>query len=79
LRSSQLSVSPLFSWREEQFAAVYLSRSDRRYAARSPVERTVLGLLAPIVLPLESNFLMKNQFELVFHDYDWRLNDLATR
>jgi hypothetical protein len=79
LANNHLSVSPLFSWREEQFAAFYLSRSDRRYAARSPVERTVLGLLAPIVLPLESDFLMKNQFELVFHDYDWRLNDLATR
>jgi hypothetical protein len=79
LVNNKLSVSPIFSWREPQFADYYLSRADARYASRSTVERAVLGLLAPIVLPLESNFLMKNEFRLVFHDYDWRLNDLSTR
>ncbi len=79
LGNDEVSVSPLFSWRERQFADNYLSRADARYASRSEVERTVLGLLVPIVLPLESDFLMKNQFRVVFHDYDWRLNDLATR
>lgn len=79
LVNTEVSVSPLFSWREQQFSDYYLARADTRYADRSPVERAVLGLLAPIVLPLESDFLMKNQFRLVFHDYDWRLNDLNTR
>jgi hypothetical protein len=77
--NNQVSVSPLFSWREREFRASYMSRADARYVERSPVERAVLGLLAPIVLPLESDFLMKNQFSLVFHEYNWRLNDLATR
>ena len=79
LVNNHLSVSPLFSWREREFRASYMARADARYIERSPVERAVLGLLAPIVLPLESDFLMKNQFSLVFHEYNWRLNDLATR
>ncbi len=79
LINNELSVSPMFSWRERQFSDHYLSLADPRYADRSPVERAVLGLLAPIVLPLESDFLMKNQFRVVFHDFDWRLNDLNTR
>jgi hypothetical protein len=79
LVNNHLSVSPLFSWREREFRASYMARADARYIERSPVERAVLGLLAPIVLPLESDFLMKNQFSVVFHEYNWRLNDLATR
>jgi hypothetical protein len=79
LMNSEVSVSPLFSWREREFAASYLGRADARYRERSSVERAVLGLLAPIVLPLESDFLMKNQFRVVFHDYNWKLNDLGTR
>ncbi len=62
LVNNHLSVSPLFSWREREFRASYMARADARYIERSPVERAVLGLLAPIVLPLESDFLMKNQF-----------------
>ncbi len=77
--NNSVSISPLFSWREREFTGFYMDRADRRYRDRSPVERAVLGLLAPIVLPMESDFLMKNQFSVVFHDYDWRLNDLATR
>ncbi|MGH9387308.1 MAG: DUF547 domain-containing protein [Vicinamibacterales bacterium] len=77
--NNQVSVSPLFSWREQEFIASFTDRADTRYIDRSPIERAVLALLAPIVLPLESDFLLKNQFHLVFHDYDWRLNDLAER
>ena len=79
LVNNQVSVSPLFSWREREFVASYADRADSRYIDRSPIERAVLALLAPAVLPLESDFLMKNQFRLVFHDYNWRLNDLAQR
>jgi Protein of unknown function, DUF547 len=79
LANNAVSISPLFSWRAREFIAFYTDRADTRYIERSPVERAVLGLLVPIVLPLESDFLMKNQFSVVFHDYDWRLNDLATR
>lgn len=77
--NNQVSVSPLFSWREREFIASYTDRADSRYIDRSPIERALLALLAPIVLPLESDFLMKNQFRIVFHEYDWRLNDLAER
>jgi Protein of unknown function, DUF547 len=77
--NNSVSISPLFSWREREFTGFYMDRADKRYIDRSPIERAVLGLLVPIVLPMESDFLMKNQFSVVFHDYDWRLNDLATR
>jgi hypothetical protein len=79
LGANELRISPLFSWRERQFEAFYLKRADARYKDRSAVERAVLGLLLPIVLPLESDFLLRNKFAVVFRDYDWHLNDLGTR
>ena len=33
--------------------------------------------ILPKVLPLERELLEKNEFRVVFHDFDWRLNDLT--
>ena len=75
---SQLSVSPMFSWRESVFVT-WADRAPSVYATRSPLERAVLALIDPVLVPTEADFLRKNQFTMVFHDFDWRLNDLTGR
>lgn len=74
-----LSVSPLFSWREAAFIQMYADRADAAYASRSPLERAVLGLIAPHTVQSEAEFLRANAFRMQFHDFDWRLNDLTGR
>jgi hypothetical protein len=39
----------------------------------------VLGLVLPHAVRGEAEFLRKNDFRMQFHEFDWRLNDLATR
>jgi len=77
--NEQLSVSPLFSWREGVFAKALADRAPAVYAARSPLERAVLALITPLLVPNETEFLRMNTFSMVFHDFDWRLNDLTGR
>lgn len=74
-----LSVTPLFSWREEVFVRTFAARADARFATRSPLERAVLALVLPQAVRGEAEFLGKNEFRMQFHEFDWRLNDLATR
>lgn len=75
----QLVVSPLFSWRESAFTASFADRAPAAFAARSPLERAVLGLIGPHVLSTEAAFLDQNTFRMVFGEFDWRLNDLSSR
>ena len=42
------------------------------YAARSALERAVLALIDPLLVPNESSFLKKNTFRMVFHDLTGR-------
>ena len=77
--SERLSVNPLFSWREEIFARSLASRAPAVYASRSPLERAVLALIDPLLVPNESEFLRKNTFSMAFHNFDWKLNDLTGR
>ena len=74
-----LSVSPVFSWREAEFSRVYADRAPEVFAGRSPLERSVIALIAPNLKNAESDFLGANAFRMVFHDFDWRLNDLSVR
>jgi hypothetical protein len=74
-----LSVTPLFSWREDVFVRALAERADVRFASRSPLERAVLALVLPHAVRGEAEFLRQNDFRMQFHDFDWRLNDLATR
>jgi hypothetical protein len=76
---NQVRVSPIFSWREKQFAAAYADKADKLFASRSPVERAVLGLIGPRLLTTEREFLDPNQFKVVFMPFDWSLNDLTGR
>ena len=76
--NGRLSVNPIFSWREAAFVKL-ADQAAEVYATRSPLERAVLALIDPLLVPNESNFLKKNTFQMVFHDFDWTLNDLTGR
>jgi hypothetical protein len=73
-----LSVNPIFSWREDAFATL-ADRAPAAFSSRSPLERAVLFLIEPMLVPNESEFLRKNTFQMKFHDFDWSLNDLTGR
>lgn len=77
--NNRLSVNPMFSWREALFTRTLSNRAPVLYATRSPLERAVLALIEPLIVPNEMEFLRKNEFSMVFHEFDWRLNDLTGR
>jgi hypothetical protein len=72
-----MSVTPILSWREAEFVAAYDKGTDGPYAQRSPLERALIAFIAPRLLPLEKEFVQKNDFRVVFLEFDWRLNDLT--
>jgi hypothetical protein len=76
---NQLSVSPLFSWREAAFVATFADKANKVFEQRSSLERAVLALIEPHLVGSEAEFLEKNAFRMAFHDFDWRLNDLGNR
>lgn len=77
--NNRLSVNPMFSWREALFTRTLANRAPAIYATRSPIERSVLALIEPLIVPNEAEFLRRNEFVMVFHEFDWRLNDLTGR
>lgn len=78
-QNAVISVNPMFSWREPAFVDAFAGRAAPEFSARSPLERAVLGLIAPVVVRSEAEFLKANRFRVAFHDFDWRLNDLTRR
>jgi hypothetical protein len=79
--ANQVAVSQIIGWHEAEFAAAY-GGSDAvpKYAAsRSPIERAVLALVLPVLLPTEREFLEQNQFSVTYQEFDWSLNDLTGR
>jgi hypothetical protein len=72
-----VSVTSIVSWHEAEFVAAYDPGASGPYAQRSPVERAIIAFITPKVLPLEKELLEKNEFRVVFHNFDWRLNDLT--
>jgi Protein of unknown function, DUF547 len=72
-----LSVTPIFGWREAQFVEGLGQGGESTWPGRSAVERAVLTLIQPHVLPGEREFLKKNEFKVTYHKFDWRLNDLT--
>jgi hypothetical protein len=77
--NERLSVNPLFSWREEIFTKSLAAKAPAIYASRSPLERAVLSLIEPALVPNEAEFLRKNTFRMTFNTFDWKLNDLTGR
>ena len=77
--ANQVSVSPIFSWREADFVAAYADKADAVFAQRSPVEKAIIAFVMPNLLPLEKELFQKNEFRVAFLEMDWRLNDLSHR
>jgi hypothetical protein len=77
--NERLSVNPVFSWREAIFTRSLADKAPPVYQSRSPIERSVLALIGPLLVPTEADYLRKNSFRMVFHDFDWKLNDLTGR
>jgi hypothetical protein len=78
-QNQTLSLSPLFSWREPAFVERYATSAPPAFASRSPLERAVVALIHPQLVRSEVDFLDENTFRMVFHEFDWRLNDLTGR
>lgn len=74
--TNEMSITPILSWREADFVAAY-DKADAVFAQRSPIERAIITFVTPHLLPLEKELLQQNQFRIVFHEIDWRLNDLT--
>ena len=74
-----LSASPVFSWREAMFVASFADRAPATFATRSPIERAILALVDAHLVTSERDYLRRNAFRIVFHEFDWTLNDLADR
>jgi len=70
-------VTPLFGWREAQFTDTLGQQELASHPGRTPLERAILRLITPHVLPMEREFLAQNKFKLTYQPYDWRLNDLT--
>ena len=77
--ANELSVSPIFSWREAAFVAMLGEKANAIFRERSPLERAVLALIEPHLVGSEAELLEKNTFKMTFQEFDWRLNDLSTR
>lgn len=75
--AGHVSVTPIISWRAGEFVAAYDRGEQGPFARRSPVERAVLAFAARHLLRLEREFVERNDFAVVFHEFDWRLNDLS--
>lgn len=77
--NDRISVNALFSWREAIFTQSLAARAPAAYASRSPIERAVMALIDPLLVPNEAEYVRKNTFRMAFHDFDWKLNDLTGR
>lgn len=77
--NDRLAVNPIFSWREEMFTKSLAGKAPAVYASRSALERAVLSLIEPALVPNEAEFLRKNTFRMTFSNFDWKLNDLTGR
>jgi hypothetical protein len=72
-----VSATPILSWNQEPFIAAYAKSALGQFESRSPIERALIAFVMPHLLPLEKEFVERNQFKVTFHPFDWRLNDLT--
>jgi hypothetical protein len=75
--AGEVAVTPIVSWHDAEFIAAYDKGATGPLAERSPIERAIVAFISLRVLPLEREFLAKNQFKVTYHPFDWRLNDLT--
>jgi len=75
--AGQVAVTSIVSWHDAEFIAAYDKGATGPFAERSPIERALVAFISLRALPLEREFLQKNQFKVTYHPFDWRLNDLT--
>ncbi|MGH2386241.1 MAG: hypothetical protein ACRDGB_14495, partial [Candidatus Limnocylindria bacterium] len=75
--TGQISATPIVSWHEAEFVAAYDRDAPGPLAQRSAIERAIIAFISPHLLRLERQFVEQNAFRIVFHQFDWRLNDLS--
>jgi len=76
--ADKMSVSSIFSGGLGGFAA-YADKAPSEFANRSPIERAVIGLVAPKLLTVEKEVMARNTFQIAYAPFDWTLNDLTGR
>jgi hypothetical protein len=77
--SGRVGASPIFSWREKEFSAVYADKAPAAIANRSPIERAVIAFVYPKLLNAEKDLIARNAFQVAYNPFDWTLNDLTGR
>ena len=77
--TGKVAASPIFSWREKEFAAAYGDKAPAAFAGRSPIERAVIAFVTPTLLATEKEFIAANTFQVAYSAFDWTLNDLTGR
>ena len=77
--ANKLAASPIFSWREKDFAGAYAGKAPAVFSNRSPIERAIIGFVEPTLLTVEREVLEQNTFQLTYTPFDWSLNDLTGR
>lgn len=77
--ADELLVTAVIGWHDAEFARAFGGPTDGPFAARSPIERAILELLAPYLLPRERALVARNTFSVRYLPFDWRLNDLTGR
>lgn len=75
--AGEVTVTPIVSWHDAEFAAAYDKGPTGPFAGRSAIERAIVAFIMPHLLPLEREFIQKNTFKVTYHPFDWRLNDLS--
>ena len=65
--SSTIAVSPIVGWHEAEFAAAYggADKAPPYAASRSPIERAVIALIHPVLLPSEREFIERESVQAV--------------
>jgi hypothetical protein len=77
--ANKLAASPIFSWREKDFADTYAGKAPQAFANRNPIERAIIAYVGPTLLTTEREVLEQNTFQLTYPPFDWSLNDLTGR
>src|SRR3982750_4773754 len=75
--ANQVSVTPIISWHDAEFVAAYDPGATGPLTQRSPIERAIVTFVMPHLLPLEKEFLEKNEFKVTYRPFGWRLNALT--
>jgi len=77
--AEKLGASPIFSWRDADFAAAYAEKAPAAISNRTPIERAIVAFVYPRLLNAEKDVIAKNTFQISYKPFDWTLNDLTGR